>query len=1126
MEAFEDLSSYSPESKKTPSSGLRYLNREQAEKLANQIAEYLERREFEKHPHIGLIGPGVRGPAADSLEVLTEEIEEKTEQWLSPYVTGFRVSLKRRADEERRIKVSYAFSIRISPELSGGRNTPEKHVSVADQFRTVDFGFVIRNENKATVFLVIYDGERRNPVYEKETELDFSDGHFRISVPEEKFMDALKWLSTVPQLGFSSACEGKRFVYSFSLVASIAEDSAGRIELAVRLFDENGAFIDQAGNVTPVDISLADHRRCRFLVDSRNRTWSIAQLTEVECLLRVLGYDILVLPTEHGTAGLHPINCTYNLEHLQDREIRFKDYIVIPERGRALRHSDRTLIAFLEWVVSAFSGKLNLNPEIARKLSKALAESLREGSDPLIPADRLYTFQEDCVIKVLEAFLDKQRTSAVPMSVQTAGGKTIAFLIPVVLAVYSLKQKNEAGTKALLFYPTKALIHDQSDTIVKLLWQLNTKLSEYGSVLTFGILHGNTPQRSKLLRKLRRTGVLEPIPVRYKCPLCSSPMIMEVTSVNESILTERLVCSGSEDQECELRTNENSIQALNQMVKVTRESVYSDPPDILVCTPDMINVRLYFNPAEQTILGRSAKRCPACGYVTANLSSRVRKCPQCKSDLEGPLEFSTPRILVFDEAHQLRGSFGSQVSYLMSRFEEVVKTVSGNRDYNPIYIFSSATLGRPKMFIRDFFGDRADVINTKEVVRADYVEEAQLVPRIHLFLVPKGYSPEASLMRVVKATFRYFPFKERHPNCLIFVNTLAEANLLISYLNHNIGSIRGERPDLPVPIIGGHSTDYGNPQRIQAEDDFTRGRINVLVATRTLEVGIDFNRIDVLIIYGAPFYLSDYVQRMGRAGRSHAAVVVSILPSKPIDFFFYSNYPLITNLQIREKALRAESARVSRENEIIRKRSAIRALLDYLCANPDAPNYYRDTSRGVELLLARLYNEETRSKWTDITDALDLIATKEQLNPELLGFIERALQSTLSESEMDSVLKTIDEILDLMNSRGITNLSGVIRGREGRRFMERIFAHDLRQSDKAVTVEHPELAQLVGDDPRNTTRERALGIAVGDYAPGQITSYRGVFFIVTDLQSDSVAGNRIRQALTRERMLPAREDLV
>jgi hypothetical protein len=262
---------------------------------------------------------------------------------------------------------------------------------------------------------------------------------------------------------------------------------------------------------------------------------------------------------------------------------------------------------------------------------------------------------------------------------------------------------------------------------------------------------------------------------------------------------------------------------------------------------------------------------------------------------------------------------------------------------------------------------------------------------------------------------------------------------------------------------------------------------------------------------------------MGRAGRKHAAVILSILPNKPVDFFFFSNYPLVTNFDIRDRALETEAVRISRDNETIRRRSAVRAFIDYLCIHPDAPRYYSDKYRSSDLLLRAIFTPEKAERQQEI---LDTVATEADLNTNVFAYIERAMRSHLTDTEKRAILRTIDDLLELMATHGITSLSGALNPKLG--FLDKIRAGDLRQSDYIVNIEYPDLIQMTRSRSPNSedyTRQRSLAIAIGDYALGQITSYRSYYFVVDHVESDPTMSNRIRNSLYRRNTPSWREDL-
>lgn len=60
------------------------------------------------------------------------------------------------------------------------------------------------------------------------------------------------------------------------------------------------------------------------------------------------------------------------------------------------------------------------------------------------------------------------------------------------------------------------------------------------------------------------------------------------------------------------------------------------------------------------------------------------------------------------------------------------------------------------------------------------------------------------------------------------------------------------------------------------EDQFksNKGNINCLIATPTLEMGVDIGALDMVLMRNVPPKAANYWQRAGRAGRKHRMAVV------------------------------------------------------------------------------------------------------------------------------------------------------------------------------------------------------------------------------------------------------------
>jgi len=97
-----------------------------------------------------------------------------------------------------------------------------------------------------------------------------------------------------------------------------------------------------------------------------------------------------------------------------------------------------------------------------------------------------------------------------------------------------------------------------------------------------------------------------------------------------------------------------------------------------------------------------------------------------------------------------------------------------------------------------------------------------------------------------------------HKSVLLFTNTRAIAEVLAS--RFKVWDI-----DFPVSI---HHGSLAKPARITAERALKEGEIKGLVATSSLELGIDVGRIDYVIQYMSPHQVTRLIQRVGRSGHS------------------------------------------------------------------------------------------------------------------------------------------------------------------------------------------------------------------------------------------------------------------
>jgi ATP-dependent Lhr-like helicase len=106
-----------------------------------------------------------------------------------------------------------------------------------------------------------------------------------------------------------------------------------------------------------------------------------------------------------------------------------------------------------------------------------------------------------------------------------------------------------------------------------------------------------------------------------------------------------------------------------------------------------------------------------------------------------------------------------------------------------------------------------------------------------------------------------------HRTTLIFTNSRRLAERLAGALN----DLAGEQ------VVRAHHGSLARPQRVEIEDALKAGRIPALVATSSLELGIDMGAVDLVIQIEAPPSVASGMQRIGRASHHVDAVSEGVI---------------------------------------------------------------------------------------------------------------------------------------------------------------------------------------------------------------------------------------------------------
>ncbi|GAB4511078.1 MAG: hypothetical protein OHK0046_08670 [Anaerolineae bacterium] len=124
-----------------------------------------------------------------------------------------------------------------------------------------------------------------------------------------------------------------------------------------------------------------------------------------------------------------------------------------------------------------------------------------------------------------------------------------------------------------------------------------------------------------------------------------------------------------------------------------------------------------------------------------------------------------------------------------------------------------------------------------------------------------------------------------------------------------------------------HSSDLQNLERDRVATDIKSGNVQFVVATPTLEMGIDIGDLENVLMIGVPPNPASYAQRAGRAGRgqNRGAVIITLCsPSSLHDMYAFRNPRSIINGHVSPPAFNP------RNPEILKKHIHAFALRDHL----------------------------------------------------------------------------------------------------------------------------------------------------------------------------------------------------
>src|SRR6185436_9848128 len=275
------------------------------------------------------------------------------------------------------------------------------------------------------------------------------------------------------------------------------------------------------------------------------------------------------------------------------------------------------------------------------------------------------------------------------------------------------------------------------------------------------------------------------------------------------------------------------------------------------------------------------------------------------------------RWIVLDELHTYRGIFGSHFHHVLQRLLRLCRAVGGD----PVIIASSATAANAAEFAETLTGKRFHWIGESGAPREGR----------HFLLFRPVASPYTAALQL------FVRFLKAGLKTIVFTKARRITELLYSWL-------RREEPDL-APRVASYRAGFLPEERRRIEKALFDGRLDGVISTSALEMGIDVGGLDACILVGYPGSMMASWQRSGRVGRSGRESITALVALPDALDQFFLDHPE----QFLERP--CERLIVDPVNDPVSRAHLICAAAELpLSRRDDQPYLERHTPRVAELV--------------------------------------------------------------------------------------------------------------------------------------------------------------------------------
>ncbi len=485
------------------------------------------------------------------------------------------------------------------------------------------------------------------------------------------------------------------------------------------------------------------------------------------------------------------------------------------------------------------------------------------------------------------------------------------------------------------------------------------------------------------------------------CPWCGSEIAPGREIRVDRDLGRTFVYCGDKYGRCEF--SQTKSKNLGLPVLVVDDEIYRHPPSMLIATVDKFAMMAWRGQV-RALFGKANRECPRHGLLwpEADCNGNHTK----KGSLEAVkvkeiTPIRPPDLIIQDEFHLISGPLGTMVGLYETAVDELSTWTVDGKAIRPKIVASTATVRKAEEQVNNVFLRRVSVfpphgLNVEDNFFSVQRSVEDKPGRLYMGICSPGSSRPAVLIRVYVALLtaaqslfqRFGAAADPYMTVVGYFNSLRELGGMrrlaeddVQTRAYRVQMSDVKRPGLSqrsVRIVDELTSRVSNKEipkkldqlEVKFKPTWEKGEtraIDIVLATNMLSVGVDVNRIGLMVVNGQPKNTAEYIQATSRVGRSFPGLVCTVLTwSRPRDLSHYEtfeHYHATFYKHVEAQSVTPFAARALDRGLTGAMVSLLRLENDSMNPNPGAQSL--DSSGKAEALRARKVLSERAWKVKD-----------------------------------------------------------------------------------------------------------------------------------------------------------------